>query len=51
MSNKKDLEGLVVKLQNQQKILQREMDELSKPEFNGLKDVQGIIDPLRDYVQ
>jgi hypothetical protein len=44
------LKDLIEKLEPQQQFIESEVEELSKPEFSELKDVQGLIEPLRKYL-
>ena len=44
------MKDLIEKLEPQQRFIESEMAELSKPEFSRLKGVQGLIEPLRKYI-
>jgi hypothetical protein len=44
------LKDLIEKLEPQQRFIESEIDELSKPEFSKLKNVQGLIEPLWKYL-
>jgi hypothetical protein len=49
-SNGEDLKDLIEKLEPQQRFIENEIEELSKPEFSKLENVQGIVEPLWRYL-
>jgi len=49
-SNGEDLKELIDKLEPQQRFIEGEIKELSKPEFGKSKNVQGLAKPLWRYL-
>ena len=49
-SNGEDLKDLIEKLEPQQRFIENEIEELSKPEFSKLENVQGIVELLWRYL-
>jgi hypothetical protein len=49
-SNGEDLKDLIEKLEPQQQSIESEIEELSKPGFSKLENVQGLVEPLRTYL-
>jgi hypothetical protein len=49
-SNGEDLKDLIEKLEPQRRSIESEIEELSKPEFSKLENVQGLVEPLCVYL-
>jgi len=47
--NGEDLQGLVKKLKQQTKSIEQKINELSSPEFSKMRDITGLVDPLKQY--
>jgi hypothetical protein len=47
--NGEDLQDLVDKLEQQTKSIEQKINELSSPEFSEMRDITGLVDPLKQY--
>jgi uncharacterized protein (UPF0335 family) len=47
--NGEDLQDLVDRLEQQKKSIEQEIKELSSAEFSKLRDIKGLVHPLKQY--